>query len=88
MKIRGRSYVRRRDVYHIELAGQGVNRFQEKIGFGVFAKAQKLADLVSLMSELGPGRRYEWFVSHYSRKGRKWTKASYSSTEGEKAVNG
>jgi len=74
MTIAGRTWTRRRDVYHISVTGfDQVKRFRDEVGFWNPQKANKLADLVAL-GKMPPGERYSWFVTHYTKRGRKWVR--------------
>ncbi len=74
MTIRGRTWIRRNDVYHATLNSMPkVLKFKENIGFRNRAKSEKLNDLVCAM-QLKPSERYGWFTARYEREGRKWTK--------------
>ena len=48
-------------------------RFQGQVGFWNPQKAIKLADLVAL-EKMPPRARYGWFVTHYTKRGRRWVK--------------
>lgn len=74
MTIRGRTWVRRKNVYHLTIGGIGqVRRFRALVGFRNRTKAGKLDDLL-LMSQMGPQRRFAWFTSRYRKEGRKWVR--------------
>lgn len=74
MRIHGRTWIRRKDVYHSVVIGWDmVNRFRCSVGFRNKAKAEKLEDLIQLRNE-APRERYDWFTAHYARRGRKWVK--------------
>ena len=74
MTIAGKTWTRRRDVYHLYLKGfDRAKRFQGQVGFWNPQKAIKLADLVAL-EKMPPRARYGWFVTHYTKRGRKWVK--------------
>lgn len=74
MTIRGITWVRKHDVNHLVIGEQkSVRKFFAVVGFTNPTKKEKLRDLVSLM-ELPPEQRFNWFVKHYERKGRRWYK--------------
>ena len=79
MTIRGRTWIRRNDVYHLVVTGGvGIKTFRKTVGFHNPAKAQKLKDLVRLIG-MRPDERYVWFQTRYERRGRKWVKIDESS---------
>jgi len=47
-----------------------VRMFHDQVGFWNPQKAIKLADLV-VLGKMPPGARYDWFVAHYTKRGRK-----------------
>ena len=74
MTIAGKTWTRRHDVYHLSVMGfDRVRRFHDQVGFWNPQKATKLADLVAL-GKMPPGERYGWFVTHYTKRGRKWVR--------------
>lgn len=74
MTIRGRTWVRRRDVHHVVISErESGERFYKHVRFKNRLKQQKLDDLVSLLP-LSPRERYDWFVIHYIKRGRRWLK--------------
>jgi len=76
MTIRGESWKRRRDVYHCVVVGWvQVRTFSSLVGFHNEAKAEKLKDLIQ-MRKKSPQARFGWFMAHYEKRGRKWTKRS------------
>lgn len=71
MAIRGKTWTRRNDVYHITLdSSLDIQRFSDGVGFWNPAKKSKLNDLLVM---LGMGRKYrfDWFTSRYRKEGRK-----------------
>jgi intein-encoded DNA endonuclease-like protein len=76
MNIRGKTWIRKRDVYHLAVdRHEDIRSFQECIGFHIPAKARKLEDLV-LMMKMKPAERFVWFLANYVQNGRKWVKTS------------
>ena len=76
MTIRGKTFIRRHDVYHLYAESTAeVRRFRELIGFKNQTKRRKLDDLVAV-ADMVPRVRFDWFVLHYEKKGRKWVKKS------------
>jgi intein-encoded DNA endonuclease-like protein len=72
MTIRGKTWIRKRDVYHLVVCRNDmVVKFRDKIGFHNSIKAEKLQDLVGLLPET-PSERYVWFMAHYRKEGHKW----------------
>jgi intein-encoded DNA endonuclease-like protein len=77
MEIRGRSYFRKHDVFHVEIMNLGsVKAFCELVGFSIPQKENKLKDLLAIMSTLDESDRYEWFTGRYEKVGRKWVHRS------------
>jgi intein-encoded DNA endonuclease-like protein len=73
MVIRGRTFYRKRDVYHVEITSSDcVKAFQAHVDFSIPEKKRKLADLISLISISDPIDRYQAFTMDYRRIGRKW----------------
>ena len=74
MTIRGKTWVRRHDVFHVTITSSDmVQCFGDLVGFRNTTKAEKLSDLLFVL-ELKPVERYDWFVSHYRKEGGKWLK--------------
>ncbi len=74
MTIRGGTWARRHDVYHLVIwRKDAVRRFHELVGFQNATKAGKLDDLVALI-DMPYGERYAWFTSRYRKEGRKWVR--------------
>lgn len=74
MTIRGRSWIRKRDVYHCVIVGWvQVRNFCGLVGFHNEAKAEKLEDLVRIGNK-SPQARFAWFMANYEKRGRKWVK--------------
>jgi intein-encoded DNA endonuclease-like protein len=74
MTIGGKTWIRRHDVYHLTVTGfDRARRFRDEVNFWNQPKATKLADLVGL-ENMSPGARYDWFVVHYEKRGRKWVR--------------
>jgi intein-encoded DNA endonuclease-like protein len=72
MTIRGRSFVRKNDVWHLTISGfPSIRRFAEVAGFRNERKASKLSDCIILIS-LAPEERIRWFLAHYVKIGRHW----------------
>lgn len=72
MTIRGRSYIRRKDVWHVFIKRKkGIQRFSQMVGFWNERKASRLSDVVRLL-DLPPAERYRWFVANYAKRGRYW----------------
>jgi intein-encoded DNA endonuclease-like protein len=73
MEIRGRTYLRKRDVYHVEINNLNhVRAYGDQVGFSVPQKNEKLRDLLTIMTTLDPKERYEWFTSNYEKVGHRW----------------
>ena len=73
MEIRGKVYLRKRDVYHIfTTRRRGIEAFQALVNFSIPAKKTKLNDLVSILANLDRFDRYEWYTSHYELVGHRW----------------
>ncbi|MDV3292712.1 MAG: hypothetical protein LYZ70_00395 [Nitrososphaerales archaeon] len=76
MTIRGNTWVRKHDVCHLIIRRQGsIKKFFVRVGFRNRAKQGKLGDLISLLS-LPQRQRYDWFVNHYAKRGRRWYKTA------------
>ena len=74
MTIGGNTWTRRRDVYHLVVTGSPwVRMFHDQVGSWKPRKAINLAVLVAL-GKMPPGARYDWFVAHYTKGGRKWVR--------------
>ncbi|MDE1852963.1 MAG: hypothetical protein KGI38_04345 [Thaumarchaeota archaeon] len=74
MTIRGRTWIRRHDVYHFVVQkSKDVFEFYMRIGFRNGPKAEKLEDLIGLQKR-SPSERYAWFMAHYRKEGHKWVK--------------
>ena len=72
MTIRGKTWIRKHDVFHCIVNGWADGAmFQEVVGFRNKAKAEKLGDLISLRNK-PPHSRYDWFTANYAKRGRKW----------------
>jgi hypothetical protein len=56
-----------------------VEKFQDRVGFSVPEKKQKLADLVAMMSIPDEWDRYNHFTDLYEKKGRKWMRRTDAS---------
>jgi hypothetical protein len=73
MEIRGRTYIRKRNVFHVRVdETDSVKSFQDRVGFSIPEKKEKLADLVAMMSISDEWDRYDRFIDLYEKKGRKW----------------
>jgi len=74
MTIRGQSWIRKRDVYHCVVLGWvQVTSFSNLVGFHNEVKAEKLEDLIGIGIK-SPHARFDWFMAHYQKRGRKWVK--------------
>jgi len=74
MTIRGQSWIRKRDVCHCVVLGWvQVRNFSNLVGFHNEVKAEKLKDLIEIGNK-SPHARFDWFMAHYEKKGRKWVK--------------
>ncbi len=83
MEIRGRTYFRKHDVFHVEIIdASSIQKFAELVGFSIPQKEEKLRDLLAIMSTLDEWDRYEWFTEMYERIGRKWVRRSASQVDG------
>ena len=72
MTIRGQTWIRKHDVYQIQIAkGEGITRSRDEIGFRDPTMADKVASLIRMMP-MGPEKRFVWFTARYARRGRKW----------------
>lgn len=75
MTIRGKTSIRKNNVYHFLLRGVSrCARFREEIGFNINGKREKLEDLLWLMRTKNPSDRYAWFVANYAFINRRWIK--------------
>jgi len=74
MTIRGKTWVRRHDVYHLIISThEQIKRFLRLVGFSNRSKLEKLGDLVAMIG-MPPKQRYPWFRDNYRRNGRKWVR--------------
>ena len=74
MTIRGRTWVRKHDVRHVSITrDQLIRRFFDAVGFRNPAKQEKLEDL-AFLQKLPSEERFNWFVNHYEKRGRRWYK--------------
>jgi len=74
MTIRGRSFVRKHDVWHLCIRRlEDIPRFSRKVGFANARKAGKLRDAVGML-RLSPHDRCAWFLDHYAKRGRFWVR--------------
>lgn len=74
MTIRGKTWFRKHDVFHLVIRKrESVRRYFALVVFRNRKKREKLKDLVAIMG-LTPDRRFDWFVEHYERTGRRWCK--------------
>ena len=72
MTIRGRTWIRRHDVYHIQITkDEEIAKFRDEIGFRIPTKADKLTSLVEMIP-MEAEERFVWFTARYAKKGRKW----------------
>jgi intein-encoded DNA endonuclease-like protein len=70
-EIRGRTYIRKRNAFQVRVdETDSVEKFQDRVGFSVPEKKQKLADLVAMMSIPDEWDRYNHFTDLYEKKGR------------------
>jgi intein-encoded DNA endonuclease-like protein len=75
MTIRGRTFFRKSSVRHLRITGKGnAKTFQERVGFSIPTKKEKLADLTWIARCLAPEDGYRWFVSNYEFQNHKWLK--------------
>lgn len=73
MVIRGRAFVRRRDVRHVEIRDRkSLELFKNHVGFLIPEKRGKLLCLMSLMEPRDPGERFARFIAEYEKRGRRW----------------
>jgi hypothetical protein len=74
MTIRGKTWIRKHDVFHLVITGfSSVSEFRRLIGFRIPIKAEKLADLIVLERKTPKGG-YAWFTTHYRREGHRWVR--------------
>ncbi|MDA4122248.1 MAG: hypothetical protein OK456_03600 [Thaumarchaeota archaeon] len=79
MTIRGRTFFRKHDVWHLLIRGRGAAMlFSSSINFSIPAKRTKLQDLIWVSMNLEPTEGYKWFLGHYERRGRRWFKKQAS----------
>ena len=72
MTIRGQTWIRKHDVYHLQISkNDEIMRFRKVIGFRNPTKADKLASLVRMIP-MEPKERFVWFIARYARQGRRW----------------
>jgi len=82
MRIRGRTWIRRHDVYHVVIGRRAsLDRFHLLIGFHNRVKAQKLRDAIR-MGNMVANVRFAWLLARYEKKGRRWVV-----TESERVVS-
>ncbi len=75
MTIRGKTFVRKHEVYHLVIGDfSELVDFQEKIGFSIPAKKEKLSDIIRILTSADSWEAYEWWVSHYDLRNRRWIK--------------
>lgn len=74
MVIHGKSYTRKKDVFHYVITGtEQASRFAKMIGFGSIVKNLKLVDLVTIFQQQRKaGARYVRFTSTYTKIGSRW----------------
>ncbi|MDA4135843.1 MAG: hypothetical protein OK449_02435 [Thaumarchaeota archaeon] len=81
MTIRGRTFIRKHEVRHLQLRGQNhAETFQARIDFSIPAKKQKLADFIWISKSLTMTDGYAWFVSHYELRNRRWIRDIHADT--------
>jgi intein-encoded DNA endonuclease-like protein len=82
MTIRGKTFVRKRDVHHLRIVSDdSVQTFQGNVGFSIPVKKQKLDDLIWIRGNLDPEKGYEWFISHYELRNSRWIRKSQQSND-------
>jgi hypothetical protein len=75
MTLRGRSWTRRYDVYHVLVTGEPqIRLFNKKVGFRNPSKADKLESLIRMMP-MTTSDRFDWFTARYTRTGRRWLRS-------------
>jgi len=75
MTIRGRTYLRKSEVYHLVIVRMSdVERFHRSVDFAIPDKHEKLQDMVRIVTTMDRCNAYDWFVSHYERRHRRWKK--------------
>jgi intein-encoded DNA endonuclease-like protein len=72
MTLRGKSWIRRHDVYHVMVTREPqIRLFKRKVGFRNPMKADKIESLVRMIP-MTPRDRFAWFTELYARRGRRW----------------
>ncbi len=75
MTIRGKTFLRRHEVYHLVISDfVELQEFQEKIGFSVSSKKEKLSDIMVLLGGVDPWKGYEWWVSNCELRRKRWVR--------------
>jgi len=75
MTIRGRTFIRRRDVQHLIVTRRAdIELFHERVGFSIPEKKTKLDDMIIMRRQMSQKDGYSWFVSNYENLNHKWTK--------------
>ncbi len=72
MTIRGRTWIRKHDVFHVVITSVGdIKAFGSRVGFRNSSKATRMKDVVR-MTGMTPADRYVWFQARYEKVGRRW----------------
>ncbi len=88
MEIRGRTYIRKRNVFHVRInEADYVEKFRDRVGFSVPEKKQKLADLVAIVSIPDEWDRYDRFTDLYEKKKRKWMRRGDASSSNHSSAS-
>jgi len=75
MTIRGNTFHRKKEVRQVQLRGKNVAEvFQARINFSIPVKKTKLADLIWISRSLSTADGYNWFVSHYELRNKRWVR--------------
>lgn len=73
MTIRGRTFIRKNEVRHIVIfTKDSLQRYHERIGFSIPEKMAKLSDMIAVSTSMSRAEGYDWFVSHYESRNRRW----------------
>lgn len=75
MTIRGKTFIRRHEVYHLVISDfLELQEFQGKMGFAVSANQEKLSDITALLQSVDEWQAYDWWVSNYELRRRRWVR--------------
>ncbi|HYB07553.1 MAG TPA: LAGLIDADG family homing endonuclease [Nitrososphaerales archaeon] len=85
--IRGKAFVMRRTSYSLIIAGiEDVKRFARTVNFSIHRKAQKLRDVLSIITSFAPKDRQAAWKRLYNKQSGEWIRKDSTSLPSSKGI--